>query len=308
MSFIIETNGLTKYYNEVHALDNLSININKGAIGLLGPNGAGKSTLIKLLLGLIPPSSGTGRVFSYDVLNEPLKIRFRIGYMPENDCLLPDLNAVTYLSYLGQLSGLQANDALQRAHEALYYVKIGDERYRELGTYSTGMKQRVKLAQALVHDPELIFLDEPTSGLDPTGRRDMLGLIKDIVQNMRKNIIFSTHILPDIEQVCDQVIIMNHGQLVKSGKLNELLFDKEPDLTVRIRGNETLFIKQLVAEGLNPIKRKNDIYIKFSPGLSNKIIKIAARTGVQLRRLDKGKRTLEELFISLLEESKGNNQ
>jgi ABC-2 type transport system ATP-binding protein len=228
--------------------------------------------------------------------------------MPENDCLLPDLNAVTYLSYLGQLSGLHPRDALQRAHEALFYVKIGDERYREIGTYSTGMRQRIKLAQALVHDPELIFLDEPTSGLDPTGRRDMLVLIKDIVHKMHKNIIFSTHILSDIEQVCDQVIIMNHGQLVESGNLTELLFDKEPDLAVRIRGNEELFMNQLVAEGLHPIKRKNEIFIKYSPGLSNKIIKVAARTGVQLRRLDKGKRSLEDLFIDLLEESEGNNK
>jgi ABC-2 type transport system ATP-binding protein len=169
------------------------------------------------------------------------------------------------------------------------------------------MKQRVKLAQALVHDPELIFLDEPTSGLDPTGRRDMLVLIKDIVQKMKKNIIFSTHILPDIEQVCDQVIIMNHGQLVQSGKLSELLFDKEPDLVVRIRGNEDLFINNLKAEGLNPIKRKNEIFIKYTPELSNKIIKVAARTGVQLRQLDKGKRSLEDLFIALLEEIEGDN-
>jgi ABC-2 type transport system ATP-binding protein len=307
MSYLIETSGLSKHYNEVRALEDFTIQISTGAIGLLGPNGAGKSTLIKLLLGLISPSSGTGRVFSYDIRNDPLNIRFRIGYMPENDCLLPDLNPVTYLSYLGQLSGLQPRDALQRAHETLYYVKIGDERYREIGTFSTGMRQRVKLAQALVHDPDLIFLDEPTSGLDPTGRRDMLELIKNIVQKMRKNIIFSTHILPDIEQVCDQVIIMNHGQLVKSGKLSELLYDKRPDLAVRIRGDEVQFIKQLEAVGLETIKRKNEIFIKYAPGHSKKIINIAARTNVQLRRLDKGKRSLEDLFINLLEETEGDN-
>ncbi len=306
MKYLIETNGLTKFYNEVHALDDFSIQIGTGAIGLLGPNGAGKSTLIKLLLGLITPTSGSGRVFSYDIQRDALMIRFNIGYMPEHDCLLPDLNAVSYLSYLGQISGLHPRDALQRAHEALFYVKIGDERYREIGTFSTGMKQRVKLAQALVHDPELIFLDEPTSGLDPTGRRDMLELIKNIVEKMHKNIIFSTHILSDIEQVCDKIIIMNHGQLVKTGKLKELLYDKEPDLAVRIRGDEDLFIRELEAYGLKPVKHKNEILIKFTPGLYKKVVDVSAKSGVQLRRLDRAKRSLEDLFVSLLDE-KGKN-
>lgn len=303
MSVLVETNNLCKSYGEIKALKNFSVKIGSGAIGLLGPNGAGKSTLIRVLLGLIPATSGTGKVFSWDIVEKPLMIRQRIGYMPENDCFLLDINAVSYLSYLGQLSGLSTHDAMQRAHEALYYVKIGDERYRKIATYSSGMKQKVKLAQALVHDPVLIFLDEPTTGLDPTGRREMLNLIKKIVEEQKKNILFSSHILTDIEQICDNVIIMNHGELVRVGKLKNLLFEKKPDLVVRVRGNEDKFISMLMESSLQPIKRKNDILIKHSPGLSRRILELAARSGVQLRYLNSSKRTLEELFVKLINEN-----
>ncbi len=300
MSILVETSGLTKFYGEVRALTNFSIKIQPGAVGLLGPNGAGKSTFIKLLLGLISPTSGSGRVLSNDIIERALEIRFRIGYMPENDCYLPDLNAVSYLSYLGQLSGLSPHDAMQRAHESLYYVKIGDERYRNIETYSSGMKQKIKLAQSLVHDPELIFLDEPTTGLDPTGRREMLGFIKGLVKDQGKNILFSSHILTDIEQVCDKVIIMNHGELIAEDSINNLLFEKNPDLVVRVRGNEKEFISSLKAVGLEPVKRRNDILIKHSPNLSKRVIEIAAASGVQLRHLSTSKRSLEELFVKII--------
>jgi len=303
MNILVQTESLSKYYGEVKALKNFSVKIGPGAIGLLGPNGAGKSTLIKVLLGLIPATSGTAHVFRWDITQNPLNIRQRIGYMPEHDCFLPDVNAVTYLSYLGQLSGLSAHDAMQRTHEALYYVKIGDERYREISTYSMGMKQKIKLAQALIHDPKLIFLDEPTSGLDPTGRREMLVLIKKIVKEQKKNILFSSHILTDIEQICDNVIIMNHGELVRVGKLKNLLFEKKPDLVVRVRGNEDRFISMLMESGLKPIKRKNDILIKYSPGLSRRILELAVRSGVQLRYMNSSRRTLEELFVKLINEN-----
>ena len=303
MSILVKTENLTKNYGEINALKDFSITIDSGAIGLLGPNGAGKSTLIKVLLGLTPTTSGRGTVFSYDIFRQGLLIRQRIGYMPENDCLLPDLNAVSYLTYLGQLSGLSASDAMQRAHEALYYVKIGDERYRELETYSSGMRQKVRLAQALLHDPDLIFLDEPTTGLDPTGRREMLGLIKGIVKDQGKNIIFSSHILTDIEQVCDKVIIMNHGELITIDSIKNLLFEKNPDLVVRIRGNSEKFISNLKAAGFQPVKRRNDILIKNAPLLSKSVIDIAARTGVQLRYLNRSKHSLEELFVKLIDQN-----
>ena len=297
---LLQTNNLTKLYGRVTALNNLNLKIPKGAIGLLGPNGAGKTTLLKLLLGLSPATYGTGTVLGKNIQTSSLEIRQKIGYMPENDCFILDINAVTHLTYLGQLSGLSYHDAMQRTHEALYYVKIGDERYREISTYSSGRKQKVKLAQALVHDPELIFLDEPTTGLDPSGRREMLNLIKGIVDDQNKNILFSSHILTDIEHICDKVVIMNNGELVKMGNLQELLSEKEPDLVVKVRGDVDGFIKTLKSNGLNPIKRKNDILIKHSPGLSKHVIEIAAQTGVQLRHLDNSKRSLEELFVNLI--------
>jgi ABC-2 type transport system ATP-binding protein len=307
MSTIIETQNLSKYYGEIQALKDFSVKIDSGAIGLLGPNGAGKSTLIRVLLGLIPATSGTGNVFSWNIVEKPLMIRQRIGYMPENDCFIPDLNAVSFLSYFGQLSGLLPHDAMQRAHEVLYYVKIGDERYRKLSTYSTGMKQKVKLAQSLVHDPELLFLDEPTSGLDPTGRREMLVLIKGIIKDQGKNILFSSHILSDIEQVCNNVIIMNHGELIKIGKLKELLYEKQPDLLVRIRGDIDKFMGLLRQNGLKPIKRRNDILIEYVPDISKRVIKLAALAGVQLRHLDRSKWSLEERFIKIIEKAEHKN-
>ena len=193
---------------------------------------------------------------------------------------------------------------MQRAHEALYYVKIGDERYRKIKTYSTGMKQKIKLAQTLVHDPELIFLDEPTSGLDPTGRREVLDLIKGIVKEQNKNILFSSHILPDIEQICDKVIILNRGELITYGNIQKLLYEKKPDLVVRVRGNEEEFLNALKSNGLRYKKRKNDILIEFHPELSKRVVELAAQTGVQLRHLDRSKRSLEELFIKFIDHDK----
>ncbi len=307
MSILIETNNLSKHYGEIKALNQFSVQIKSGAIGLLGPNGAGKSTLIKVLLGLIPATSGSGKVLSHDIFTDPLSIRQRIGYMPEHDCFLPDLNAVSYLSYLGELSGLSPRDAMQRSHETLYYVKIGDERYRELSTYSSGMKQKVKLAQTLIHDPELIFLDEPTTGLDPTGRREMLELIKGIIKDQSKNVLFSSHILPDIEQICDKVIIMNHGELIKIGNLQELLFEKQPDLLVRIRGNTNKFMGILRQNGLKPVKRRNDILVEYVPDVSKRVVKLAAEAGVQLRHLDRSKWSLEERFINIIKKAEHNN-
>jgi ABC-2 type transport system ATP-binding protein len=303
MSVLIETQNLSKHYGEIQALKNFTVKIDSGAIGLLGPNGAGKSTLIKTLLGLIPATSGTGKVFSRDIFKDALLIRQRIGYMPEHDCLLPDLNAVSYLSFLGELSGLSPRDSMQRSHEALYYVKIGDERYREISTYSTGMKQKVKLAQTLIHDPELIFLDEPTTGLDPNGRREMLKLVKGIVEEQGKNLLFSSHILPDIEQICDKVVILNHGELITEGKLQDLLFERNPDLVIRVRGPIGRFLQLLRKDGLKPEKRKNDIVVKVAPNVTKRVVELAAEAEVQLRYLNSQKRSLEELFVKIIEEN-----
>src|SRR6185295_3920190 len=195
------------------ALHEVSAVFPPGAVGLLGPNGAGKSTMLKALLGFIPPEKGRMQVFGLDVAAQPLEIRARLGYMPETDGHVPGMNAVTFVAYCGELAGLPRADAMQRAHEVLFYVGLGEARYRNVETYSTGMKQRIKLAQALVHDPDLLFLDEPTNGMDPKGRDEMLELVRDLAHNKGVNLILSSHLLPDVEYTCDHVVVMDKGAI-----------------------------------------------------------------------------------------------
>src|SRR5919201_613389 len=219
---VVTLEGVTVAYGANRALREVTSSFASGAVGLLGPNGAGKSTLLKTLLGFIVPERGRMRVLGYDVAEHPLEIRARVGYMPESDAHIPGMNAVSFVAYCGELAGLPRVDAMQRAHEVLFYVGLGEARYRNVETYSTGMKQRVKLAQALVHDPELLFLDEPTSGLDPAGRDEMLALIADLPRRRGCAMIFSTHLLPDIERVCDRVVVLHQGAMLFSGTIDEL--------------------------------------------------------------------------------------
>jgi ABC-2 type transport system ATP-binding protein len=295
---LVETRGLSKLYGHIEAIKDLSIEIPEGAVGLLGPNGAGKSTLIKVLLGLTQISKGNASVFGLDVNLSGLEIRQSIGYMPENPCLIPNMNAVTLISYFGQLSGLPKDDAIQRAHEVLYYVKLGDERYRPIKTYSVGMKQKVKLAQALVHDPKLILLDEPTTGLDPNARSEMLDLIKTLSHREKKSIVFSTHILPDVEYVCDDVIILDRGQLLVAGTLSDLLKKEKQDVIVKIKGDTQQFVKELEKLGYRPEIRKNDISVPVKGDeTADDIMRIAAQFDIQVRYLSWGVKSLEELFV-----------
>src|SRR6476619_5266734 len=201
--------SVTVAYGRQAALREVSAAFPSGAVGLLGPNGAGKSTMIKSLLGFL-------------VADSPLDIRARIGYMPETDGHIPGMNAVSFVAYCGELAGLPRVDAMQRAHEVLFYVGLGEARYRNVETYSTGMKQRIKLAQALVHDPDLLFLDEPTNGMDPKGRDEMLELIRDLAHNKGVNLILSSHLLPDVEYTCDRVVVMDKGRIAAQGPIAEL--------------------------------------------------------------------------------------
>src|SRR5215217_3506344 len=209
-------------YGRNFALRDVAATFDTGAVGLLGPNGAGKSTMIKSLLGFVKPDQGRMTVLGLDVAVAPLEIRARIGYMPENDAHIPGMNAVSFVAYCGELAGLPRVDAMQRAHEVLFYVGLGEARYRNVETYSTGMKQRIKLAQALVHDPDLLFLDEPTNGMDPKGRDEMLALVRDIAQKKQISLILSSHVMPDVESVCDAVVVMNHGKVIMQGALASL--------------------------------------------------------------------------------------
>src|SRR3954451_1696702 len=222
MDAVVQLDSVTVIYGKNQALKNVSATFAKGAVGLLGPNGAGKSTMLKSLLGFVAPNRGRMTGLGLDVAQAPLAIRARIGYMPESDAHIPGMNAVSFVAYCGELSGLPPADAMQRAHEVLFYVGLGEARYRNVETYSTGMKQRIKLAQALVHDPDLVFLDEPTNGMDPSGRDEMLELVRDLGHNKGVSLILSSHLLPDVEYTCDHVVVMDKGRLAVEGPIESL--------------------------------------------------------------------------------------
>src|ERR1051325_9546335 len=218
----IELSKISRSFGTTQALSDVNLKLEIGRIGLLGPNGAGKSTLMKILLGLLPPSSGTGRVLDHDLATAGVELRRTIGYMPEADALVPGMQGAEYVALAGELYGMARKQALRRAHEVLTYLDLGDARYRKLEEYSTGMKQRLKLAQALVHDPPALLLDEPTSGMDPAGREGMLDLLLTLGKEHKKALILSTHLLADVETVCEQVVILMNGQVRGQGSVAEL--------------------------------------------------------------------------------------
>src|SRR5512137_614117 len=237
LSAVVALESVSVAYGKSAALRDVSAVFSAGATGLLGPNGAGKSTLLKALLGFLVPTSGRMKVLDLDVAKSALAIRGRIGYMPESDGHIPGMNAVSFVGYCGQLSGLPASDAMQRAHEVLYYVGLGEARYRNVETYSTGMKQRVKLAQALVHDPDLLLLDEPTNGLDPQGREEMLALVHDIATRRGMSLVLCSHLLRDVERVCENVVVFNQGQVARAGTIREMTGARLHVFDVRFKGD-----------------------------------------------------------------------
>jgi ABC-2 type transport system ATP-binding protein len=232
---LIATRGLTKRYGSVVALDDLDLDVEPGVIGLVGANGAGKSTLIKILLGLVEPSSGSAEMFGLDVATKGLEIRQLIGYMPEHDCLPLEISATEFVAHMAQVNGLPRSAARERTAETLRHVGLYEERYREMRGYSTGMRQRVKLAQALVHDPKLMLLDEPTNGLDPAGRDEMLDLVRRIGSEFGISILMSSHLLTEIERVCDYLVLIEGGRLIRSDPLSTLTGRTEV-LTVEVDG------------------------------------------------------------------------
>src|SRR5215204_754104 len=247
---VVQADHLSVRYGNNFALNDVTAVFPPGAVGLLGPNGAGKSTLLKSLMGFLVPEKGSMKVLGLDVATAPLEIRTRIGYMPESDSHIPGMNAVSFVGYCGQLAGLPATDAMQRAHEVLQYVGLGEARYRNVETYSTGMKQRIKLGQALVHDPDLLFLDEPTNGMDPKGREEMLELIRDLAHVKRVSLILSSHLLPDVEFTCEHVVVMDKGQVVAYGPIDELKGPGGVVFELRIKGDLRMFIDVLSRAGM----------------------------------------------------------
>jgi ABC-2 type transport system ATP-binding protein len=305
MDAVVQLDDVTVIYGKNQALKNVSAKFAKGAVGLLGPNGAGKSTMLKALLGFVKPDQGKMSVLDMDVAHAPLAIRARIGYMPESDAHIPGMNAVSFVAYCGQLAGLPAVDAMQRAHEVLYYVGLGEARYRNVETYSTGMKQRIKLAQALVHDPELLFLDEPTNGMDPKGRDEMLELVRDLGHNKGVSLILSSHLLPDVEYTCDYVVVMDKGQVAAQGPIDELKGPTGRVYELRIKGDLRGFLDVLAKAGMETHSTDEDVIRVFVPaaiGDHNAIFQAAARFGVQVRHLRPSVPTLEDVFAKAIGE------
>jgi ABC-2 type transport system ATP-binding protein len=301
---LVEFSDLAVSYGLVQALAGVSGAFPAGPTGLLGPNGAGKTTLLKTLLGFLTPDHGSLIAFGLDPIRSPLEVRRRIGYMPEVDCHIPDMTASAFVAFAGELSGLPRDEAISRAHEVLYYVGLGEARYRTVDTYSTGMKQRVKLAQALVHDPDLLLLDEPTNGLDPQGREEMLTLIHDLSARRQMSLILCSHLLRDVERVCERVMVMNQGVVAASGTIAELTGPRRAVYDVRLKGEATAFLTDLKDKGCSWREAEDGYRVFLADGHGPELIFTTAREcGVQVRYLRPGAESLEDVFLRALGES-----
>jgi ABC-2 type transport system ATP-binding protein len=304
---VVALEDVTVAYGKQVALRNVTASFPVGAVGLLGPNGAGKSTLIRTLLGFLAPERGRMHVLGQDVARSPLDIRARVGYVPESDAHIPGMNAVSFVAYCGELAGLPRSDAVQRAHEVLFYVGLGEARYRNVETYSTGMKQRIKLAQALVHDPDLLLLDEPTNGMDPKGRDEMLDLVHDLGHHKGVNLILSSHLLPDVEYACDHVVVVDKGTVVAAGPIASLKQPRGRVFELRVKppaGGLELFLAHLAAAGVECHETDEDVMRVFVPGEggARELFALAAAAGAQVRHLRPSVPTLEDVFAQAVGE------
>lgn len=308
MRYIINTKNINFSYGQRKALDDIDLSLKPGVYGLLGPNGAGKTTLMKILLGFLKPRTGSGRVLNFDIIREKKNIRRNIGYMPETECILPGVDGVSFVAYLGQLSGMPSKEAMKRAHDVLFYVGLEDERYRNVDSFSTGMKQRLKLAQAIVHDPKILFLDEPTTGMDPAGRKEILKLIKEISAESDTSIIFSTHLLPDVETTCQQVIMMNKGKILDISSLEDLKKKEIISYELQIKGNEEKFFRELEIKNISYQLMEKELYLITLPQKINSkvIFKIAFNSKTLIKHFKLSEVSLEEKFLSKIEEADGN--
>jgi len=294
---VIRTDALTKRYpGEVTALAGLTVDIHPGITGLVGANGAGKSTLIKILLGLLPPTSGRAVVLGHNVAASGERIRTLTGYMPEHDCLPPDVTGTELVTHLGRMSGLPATAAKERAADSLRHVGMYEERYRQTGTYSTGMKQRVKLAQALVGDPRLLLLDEPTIGLDPAGRRSMLDLISRIGAEFGISIVVSSHLLGEIEQICDHLVVIDGGRLLRSDAMTSFTQVSQV-LVIEVDEGIAALQAELATRGLEPRRSGRGLLVRIDGDATyDRVRDAVADLGLPLNRLEQQRRRVEELF------------
>ena len=295
---LVSTKGLTQSYGPKVVLHGLDVEIPAGAIGLLGPNGSGKSTLLRTLLGLLPPQ-GQASVLGLDVATQALEIRRRVGLMPESECMVPGMNALELTSYCGELVGMSHRDAIERAHQVLFYVGLGESRYRDLGGYSQGMKQRLKLATALVHDPDLLLLDEPTAGMDPPGREAMLELVRDISQHKGLSVILSTHLLTDVEETCDYVVVLKEGRLVDQRAVAREAIDRGVVYDLRGRGDLAGLAAELAAGGHRTELLEDHLRVHLSAQEGTRPIFTALASlgeSVEIRHLEEASLGIRERF------------
>ena len=296
--------NITKTYGAITALNNLSVAVPPGAVGLLGPNGSGKTTMIRTLLGLIPVDSGTGEVLGMDFRRRQLDIRREVGFAPEDECLFPHVEGVGFVAYAGELVGMSPADSMQRAHEVLDYVGLGEARYRKVESYSTGMKQRLKLASAIVHDPKLLILDEPTNGMDPAGRQEVLELARDLAHNKGMSLLFSSHLLPDVEAVCDYIIVLGAGKLLAEGQIQQLKQMHEQCYEVRLKADLAPFARRLSELGCTTEQADDLLRVQLPEGRSAQLLwEVAASEGQQIRYLRPQRSTLEEVFLTAVDQS-----
>lgn len=302
---LIKTNALTKRFGPVTAVEALTVDVQPGVSGLVGANGAGKSTLLKMLLGLLPPTEGTASVLGLDVATDGAAIRERVGYMPEHDCLPPDVTATEFVVHMGRMSGLPTTSARERAADTLRHVGLYEERYRPMGGYSTGMRQRVKLAQALVHDPALVLLDEPTNGLDPAGRDDMLELIRRIGTEFGISVIVTSHLLGELERVCDAIVVIDGGRLLRHSSTASVTA-QTPVVTVEVDGDPDGLRRRLDEAGVSVRLhgRLLDVDV-VDPTAYDAVRDAVAELGLGLVRMERQRHRMTELFTDSTTEQGG---
>ncbi len=304
---LIEVENIDVFYDGFQALKGMTCAIEGGSVGLLGPNGSGKTTLMKTLLGFNRAKAGAVRLFGMSMPGRALEARQRLGYMPEREVVSPKVSAVAFLTYVGQLFGMTRIDAMERTHEVLNYVGVGESRYRKMDTYSTGMLQRVKLAQALIHDPELLLLDEPTNGLDPDGRLEMLELIKEVGAKREVCIVLSSHLLPDVQHVCERVIMVRDGEVVRDGSMEELTAPRDNCYEVRVRDNKESFLEGLDAAGFGCRENEKGILLVSLPGDAGPkaLFRLAREKQTQIRHFQPARSSLAEAFMEAMTAGNG---
>lgn len=305
MASVVEADGLTKTYGPVDALRGVSFEIPSGAWGLLGPNGAGKTTLLRILLGLTGATRGTVTVLGEDPQRSATGIREKIGFVPEGDAHVPGLTGVQFVAFAGRLCGLPGDDAKQRAHAVLNFVGLEEERYRDVADYSKGMLQRAKLAQALVHDPGVLFLDEPTNGLDPDGREAMLALIRGLAVEHGISVVLASHVLPEVEAVCDGALVLDQGRVVANASLDELKERQQATFRVRVRGSVDAFEAALDAAGASLDQTREGTLMVMTPKGEGAVLVLEAaqEAGVQVRQVEPARASLEDALVTTLEEA-----